>query len=255
MESDIDKGITSFRNLLIDNKTRNFKVKGLNQFVNNVLYNWGEGAAYNMSGNSEGDSETTIEDNYFIVGRGNMWRNALVSTDPDGTKNYEFQYIQVTPAKPFKDGNSNFKTYLSGNYYDTNKNGVLDGHLLLQEEWSGDPTILSTPSILHPSIKSQTNATDAYKYIVEKVGAYLPTRDEVDTYLIEELTSLGTKGTIIGRPFSVTQFPIGGAVTSKLVLLKPIRTVMVCLMNSRTNGDWIRTKPKMRSKLQRTAIR
>lgn len=184
-----------------------------------------------------------------------MWRNALVSTDPDGTKNYEFQYIQVTPAKPFKDGNSNFKTYLSGNYYDTNKNGVLDGHLLLQEEWSGDPTILSTPSILHPSIKSQTNATDAYKYIVEKVGAYLPTRDEVDTYLIEELTSLGTKGTIIGRPFSVTQFPIGGAVTSKLVLLKPIRTVMVCLMNSRTNGDWIRTKPKMRSKLQRTAIR
>lgn len=210
MESDIDKGITSFRNLLIDNKTRNFKVKGLNQFVNNVLYNWGEGAAYNMSGNSEGDSETTIEDNYFIVGPGNMWRNALVSTDPDGTKNYEFQYIQVTPAKPFKDGNSNFKTYLSGNYYDTNKNGVLDGHLLLQEEWSGDPTILSTPSILHPSIKSQTNATDAYKYIVEKVGAYLPTRDEVDTYLIEELTSLGTKGTIIGRPFSVTQFPIGG---------------------------------------------
>ena len=210
MESDIDKGITSFRNLLIDNKTRNFKVKGLNQFVNNVLYNWGEGAAYNMSGNSEGDSETTIEDNYFIVGPGNLWRNALVSTDPDGTKNYEFQYIQVTPAKPFKDGNSNFKTYLSGNYYDTNKNGVLDGHLLLQEEWSGDPTILSTPSILHPSIKSQTNATDAYKYIVEKVGAYLPTRDEVDTYLIEELTSLGTKGTIIGRPFSVTQFPIGG---------------------------------------------
>lgn len=70
MESDIDKGITSFRNLLIDNKTRNFKVKGLNQFVNNVLYNWGEGAAYNMSGNSEGDSETTIEDNYFIVGPG-----------------------------------------------------------------------------------------------------------------------------------------------------------------------------------------
>ncbi|MDC2624756.1 MULTISPECIES: pectate lyase family protein [Bacteroides] len=210
MESDIDKGITCFRNLLIDNKTRNFKVKGLNQFVNNVLYNWGEGAAYNMSGNSEGDSEVAIEDNYFIVGPGNMWRNALVSTDPDGTKNYAFQYIQVNPAKPFKEGNSNFRAYLSGNYYDTNKNGVLDGHLLQQNEWSGTPTILSVPSELHPSIKSQTNATDAYKYIVEKVGAYLPTRDEVDTYLIEELTSLGTKGTIIGRPFSVEQFSIGG---------------------------------------------
>lgn len=210
MESDIDKGITSFRNLLIDNKTRNFKVKGLNQFVNNVLYNWGEGAAYNMSGNSEGDSETTIEDNYFIVGPGNMWRNALISTDPDGTKHYAFQNIQVTPAKPFKEGNSNFRTYLNGNYYDSNKNGVLDGHLLQPDEWSGTPTLLSAPSKLHPSIKSQTNATDAYKYIVEKVGAYLPVRDEVDTYLIDELTSLGTKGTIIGRPFSIEQFPVGG---------------------------------------------
>lgn len=210
MESDIDKGITCFRNLLIDNKTRNFKVKGLNQFVNNVLYNWGEGAAYNMSGKSEGDSEVTIEDNYFIVGPGNMWRNTLVSTDPDGTKNYVFQYIQVNPAKPFKDGNSNFRAYLSGNYYDTDKNGVLDGHLLQQNEWTGTPTILSAPSSLHPAIKSKTSATDAYTYIVEKVGAYLPARDKVDTYLIDELTSLGTKGTIIGRPFSKEQFPVGG---------------------------------------------
>lgn len=212
METDIDKGATSFRNLLIDNKTRNFKVKGLNQFVNNVLYNWGEGAAYNMSGNSESEDghETTIEDNYFIVGPGNMWRNTLISTDQDGTKHYEFRNIQVTPAKPFKEGNSNFRTYLSGNYYDTNKNGVLDGHLLQENEWTGTPTILSSPSNIHPTIKSQTNATEAYKYIVEKVGAYLPTRDEVDTYLIEELMSLGTKGTIIGRPFDKTQFPIGG---------------------------------------------
>ncbi len=49
-----EEGVTVFRNLFIDNKTRNFKVKGLNQFVNNVIYNWGNGAAYNMGGNLQG---------------------------------------------------------------------------------------------------------------------------------------------------------------------------------------------------------
>ncbi len=205
MESDIDKGITCFRNLLIDNKTRNFKVKGLNQFVNNVLYNWGEGAAYNMSGNSEGNSETTIEDNYFILGPGYMWRNAQLE---DGS--YAFQYITVNPAKPFKDGNSNFRTYLKGNYYDDNKDGILNGHALKEYEWTGSPTLLSTPASIHPVIKSQTNATEAYNYIAKHVGASLPARDEVDTHLIGELTSLGIKGTIIGRPTDVNQFPVGG---------------------------------------------
>ena len=39
-------GISLYRNLYIDNKTRNPKVKGLNQFVNNVVYNWGDGGCY-----------------------------------------------------------------------------------------------------------------------------------------------------------------------------------------------------------------
>ena len=68
MQTDLENGITLFRNLYIDNKTRNPKVKGLNQFVNNVVYNWGSGAAYNMSGDSEGSSLTSIENNYFIKG-------------------------------------------------------------------------------------------------------------------------------------------------------------------------------------------
>lgn len=62
-----DGGVTLFRNLYIDNKTRNPKVKGLNQFVNNVIYNWGGGGGYIMGG-SAGDSWASIEDNYFIKG-------------------------------------------------------------------------------------------------------------------------------------------------------------------------------------------
>ena len=48
IQTTINDGVTLYRNLYIDNKTRNPKVKGLNQFVNNVLYNWGNGGAYIM---------------------------------------------------------------------------------------------------------------------------------------------------------------------------------------------------------------
>ena len=42
------------------------------------------------------------------------------------------------------------------------------------------------------------------------MGAYLPVRDEVDEYLIDELTSLGGKGTIIQDERKTEQFPLGG---------------------------------------------
>ena len=51
--------MTLYRNLYIENKTRNPKVKGLNQYVNNVVYNWGDGGCYIMS-DSEGDSGLTF---------------------------------------------------------------------------------------------------------------------------------------------------------------------------------------------------
>lgn len=38
-----DGGVSIIRTLYIDNQTRNPKVKGKNEFVNNVVYNWGGG--------------------------------------------------------------------------------------------------------------------------------------------------------------------------------------------------------------------
>lgn len=67
----------------------------------------------------------------------------------------------------------------------------------------------SRPSIF-PEIGQQTNAAEAYAWIVEHGGASLPARDQVDSYLIEELTSLGTKGTIIQNERDTRQFPLGG---------------------------------------------
>lgn len=60
-------GISLYRNLYIDNKTRNPKVKGLNQFVNNVVYNWGDGGCY-ILGDTDASSWGVITNNYFIKG-------------------------------------------------------------------------------------------------------------------------------------------------------------------------------------------
>src|SRR3546814_18899408 len=60
------------------NKTRNPKVKGVNEFVNNVVYNYGNANttyehtisadAYIIGGESEGESNVTILNNYVMGG-------------------------------------------------------------------------------------------------------------------------------------------------------------------------------------------
>lgn len=225
IQTNDNEGITIFRNLLIDNKTRNFKVKGLNQYVNNVVYNWGNGAAYNMGGESAGHSNTTIVNNYFIKGPAWTWQNyGAADVDPNiigdetqcspsGSGYYEV-LGQVNPTKPFIGGNGDgdFDTYCFGNYYDENKDGILNGIEITQSNWktycSGTPVFLSTPDPLHPIIKNMTTAEKAYQYMVEKVGAYLPNRDNVDNYLIDELTSLGIKGIILRDQRKIQQYPL-----------------------------------------------
>jgi hypothetical protein len=70
----------------------NPKVKGVNEFVNNVVYNWGGGGGY-IAGDSDGQSYANIMNNVFISG-------------------------PSTSAHPFTRGNANFHTYVSRNYYD-----------------------------------------------------------------------------------------------------------------------------------------
>ena len=59
------------------------------------------------------------------------------------------------------------------------------------------PTFLDKPSDVHPTVEGLMTARDAYEWIVQHGGASLPARDQVDSYLVEELTSLGKKGGII----------------------------------------------------------
>ncbi|EDU44263.1 pectate lyase [Pyrenophora tritici-repentis Pt-1C-BFP] len=101
IQTEVGNGISLFRNLYIDNKTRNPKVKGTNDFTNNVVYNWGNGGGY-IAGDSSAESQANIVGNYFVKG-------------PD------------TTVAPFTRGNDKFKGFVKGNYYDDNRNGVVDG--------------------------------------------------------------------------------------------------------------------------------
>lgn len=178
-------GVTLYRNLYIDNKTRNPKVKGITQFVNNVVYNWGNGAAYNMSGNSERTSYAEISGNYFVKG----------------------PWIGATP--PFVGGNDNFHFYADGNYYDANLNGKPDGVEITAEDYEkcggdrlADKTALNrgmagqtTGSFSSfPEIDGLMSAPEALEWVRLNAGASLPAHDEVDRYLLAQLSSYGTSG-------------------------------------------------------------
>lgn len=174
-------GVTLFRNLYIENKTRNPKVKHLNQFVNNVVYNWGNGGCYLMGRESEGNSWAEIVNNYFVKGPWN------------------------TGYKPLQEGNGNFQFYGEGNYYDDNRDGQLNGHLYTDDEYTASGALrratlaeITNAPKAFPVITDLMTAEKALKWMIDSVGPSLPARDEVDQYLIDELTSFGTGGSTDG---------------------------------------------------------
>ena len=176
-------GVTLYRNLIADNNTRNHKVKGLNQYINNVVYNWGSGGGYNLGGDSEGRIWADVQSNYFIQGP-NSGGNGVGS------------------------GNQLTTVYQRGNKTDMSRDGVLNGRDMDENDFARATRVDSFEDLLqseeypsehpHASIASMSmSAEEAYQWVVDSVGACLPDRDEVDEYVIDELRSLGNKGVII----------------------------------------------------------
>lgn len=180
--------ISIIKSLYHSNKTRNPKVKGINEFVNNVVYNFGNANttypdhaisadAYILGGESSGESNVTILNNYFVGG-------------PSTPK---------TKGTPFSRGNGNFNLYQSGNYFDNNQNGKLDGELIeATAAWypglAADNFKTADFYETYPTLRPKMTAKKAYAYLIDHVGATLPQRDQVDAFLIQELQSKGTLG-------------------------------------------------------------
>lgn len=178
--------LSIIRNLYVSNKTRNPKVKGINEFVNNVVYNFGnEGNTYGhtvsgdgyIMGGSAGISEVNIVNNYFIAG-------------------------PHTPTKetPFSRGTPTFSLHASGNFWDYNKDGTLNGSAVPSNQ-NGYPGVEMANFQPHPYDYPYTPAAmgtrKAFDWVVQHVGANYPRRDELDELLIQELNSLGTEATYV----------------------------------------------------------
>ena len=167
--------ITLYRLLLVDNSTRNFKVKGINQYVNNLVYNW-KNAAYNMGGDSQGTSYVNIEGNLFINGPA-VGGNCLTG------------------------GNSDFHFYGADNWQDSNRDGVFN-----PTEFTGDGGgDRQSEPYNYPDLP-QWNARDLVTKLLPEVGASLPYRDLADCYMVDEVLSFGKKGKLITNE---NELPIG----------------------------------------------
>lgn len=158
--------VTLYRNLYIDNSTRNNKIKGINQYANNIVYNW-QNAAYNMGGGSDGKSYCNIESNLFING----------------------------PAKggeAFTGGNENFYFYADDNFQDKNMNGIYEPQLVTS--YSG--AVRQQKPYNYPTLELFPG-DKLIEMNIPTVGASIPYRDYTDYYMIDELMSYGKKGVLI----------------------------------------------------------
>lgn len=157
--------LTFHHNLYQHHKSRNPRLGDRIKldFVNNVIYNWGDRAGYSAddSGDNPGGFTNYINyiGNYLVAG--------------PSTK---------TPNTAFASGSTNTVIYQAGNMIDPNKNGVLDGSNTGWGMFSGFP--YTAASSLYPLPEVVTDsASDAYQRVLAFAGASL-VRDEVDRRLI-----------------------------------------------------------------------
>lgn len=168
--------VTLSHNLWQSNESRNPKAKGTIQFINNVVYNWGQTGL--CGGHSAADHSLDVVNNYFIKG-------------PSSNDRFAGQFL------------ASDHVYQAGNYADLDQDGRLNGQPVAAADFHrADEPAYTLPTFepaaaLHPAIPVTTEAAAAaYARIVAGAGCSLR-RDAVDLRLIEELTSLGRKGKTI----------------------------------------------------------
>jgi hypothetical protein len=153
---------TWYNDLFANAHNRNPLAKANTQYVNNVVYDYQAGYT---AGNSSGHFLHDVVGNYFIAG--------------PRTTSASNAYYQM----------GNQSVFNSGNYLDGNRDGTLNGSSLgvggggtaLTSAWSADTASIPTSS-----------AAAAYADVVAHAGA-VP-RDQVDSNVIGNVTSLGTAG-------------------------------------------------------------
>lgn len=153
---------TWYHDLFANSHNRNPLAKADTQFVDNVVYDYQAGYT---AGNSSGHFTHDVIGNYFITGP--------VTTSASNA------YFQM----------ANQSVFNSGNELDSNNDGTLNGQSLAL---GGGATALTAPWSASTSSIPTSSAADAYQFVVANVGAQ--PRDQVDSQVVGNLTSLGKAG-------------------------------------------------------------
>ena len=156
---------TFYGNLWVSAHNRQPLSKDNTQFINNVIYNYQ--AAYTAA-NTGGKFSHDIINNYFIAGP------STTSANDD--------YFQM---------NAGQSVYAAGNYLDSNKDGSLNG---AAANTVGSATVLSKPWASSSLSIASMSASQAYTSVLNSAGA--SPRDELDSFVVNAVRSLGTQGTI-----------------------------------------------------------
>ena len=170
---DGSRKITIARNLWINNLARNPKGKGDLQYINNVVYNWGN-QGYG-GGHSGAPWNQDLIGNYFIAG-------------PDTSGGF------------FTFTNNNDLVHSSGNFADTDKDGTLNGRPWTENDIthpdpkSGEGATPATKPFNTPDVATVVlSAEEAVKIVLAEAGNSLH-RDGVDQRQIDQLRSFGKLG-------------------------------------------------------------
>ena len=153
------------KSLFADNVTRNPKVRGENEFINNVVYGY-ETAGYIMGDTVNMTSRANAIGNYFIEG-------------------------PVDGSSPFASGTPQFEIYGADNWVDGDRDGLLDGSRITTYPGA---TVAATP-FAFPTTTTMT-AQQAVAHVTANAGPTI-TRDAVDTRIMQEVLSYGTLGGVI----------------------------------------------------------
>lgn len=86
---------------------------------------------------------------------------------------------------------------VSENYYDSNKDGTLNGSPLCVNTSCYSSMDIKTSSFDYPGPEKLMSAPDAVVYVLQNVGTTFPVRDVVDEGLVAEVQSYGKKGALI----------------------------------------------------------
>lgn len=173
--------VSVLRTLYANNWTRNPKVTANNQFVNNVIYNWGA-SSYNFGG-ADLATRSNIVGNYTING-------------PGGTR----------PG--FMGGDSFVSAYLSDNQWDGNRNGVKDGAQFTA--WSDSIKKVAAP-FAFPALARVMPSDTALEWVLQNAGASLQ-RDAIDAGVVADVRSFGKLGVFVRTEDTLPSRGISGLV-------------------------------------------